>query len=145
MLPSFNEDGNLPEGVHLATESEIESRFVEVSPRRKWLGERLRDLLALARSTAKLQRVFLWGSFVTAKEAPRDLDLLLVMTSDFDLEHAPEGCKMIFEHVQARISFNADVFWTRASIGESTLELWLDTYQTARDFKRRGIVEVILS
>jgi len=25
------------------------------------------------------------------------------------------------------------------------LELWLDTYQTGRDFKRRGIVEVILS
>jgi Family of unknown function (DUF6932) len=145
VLPPFDEHGNLPEGVHRATEAEIENRFIEVTPRRKWLGNRLRELLALAKASGKLQRVFLWGSFVTAAEAPGDLDLLLVMSPDFSLEQLTQDCKIVFEHVPARLRFNADVFWTRESIGKETLELWLNTYQTTRDFKRRGIVEVVLS
>ena len=145
MLPEFNQDGNLPEGIHGATEAEVISRFATVSARRKWLGERLRGLLETAKSTGKLERVFLWGSFVTSKESPNDLDVLLVMTADFDLEQSPGGCRVLFDYAQARIHFYADVFWTKASIGQETLELWLDTYQRGKDFKRRGIVEVIIS
>ena len=51
------------------------------SPRRKWLGERFQSLLDLAKPTGKLERMFLWGSFVTSKEAPGDLDVLIVMAS----------------------------------------------------------------
>ncbi|HEY7697081.1 MAG TPA: hypothetical protein VIE88_01630, partial [Vicinamibacteria bacterium] len=70
MLPPFDKNGNLPVGVYQANEEEIAHRFVEASPRRKWLGEKLRELLLLAQSTHKLERVFIWGSFVTAEEAP---------------------------------------------------------------------------
>jgi hypothetical protein len=142
VLPAFNQDGNLPEGIHQATEAEVLSRFAATSARRKWLGERLRDLLAAARSTSKLERVFLWGSFVTSKESPNDLDVLLVMAADFALDLAPESAQTLFDHAQARIRFNADVFWTKASLSQETLALWLDTYQTGKDFKRKGIVEV---
>jgi hypothetical protein len=38
-----------------------------------------------------------------------------------------------------------NVFWTNASIDAQALQLWLDTYQTGKDFKRKGIVEVIVS
>jgi hypothetical protein len=145
MLPPFDKNGNLPVGVYQANEEEIAHRFVEASPRRKWLGEKLRELLLLAQSTHKLERVFIWGSFVTAEEAPGDLDVLLVMAKDFDLDQLPANCKIIFDHVRARLVFNADVFWTRESIGEEALALWLETYQTTRDFKLRGIVELILS
>jgi len=145
MLPEFNQDGNLPEGVHRATEAEVLSRFATTSPRRKWLDERLRDLLKTAESTGKLERVFLWGSFVTSKESPNDLDVLLVMAADFDLEQTPSNCRDLFAYTQARIRFNADVFWSKASVGQEMLDLWLDTYQVGKDFKRRGIVEVIIS
>ena len=37
----------------------------------------------------------------------------------------------------------SDVFWARASIGEEVLHLW--TYQTSRNFRNRGIVELELS
>jgi hypothetical protein len=79
MLPAFNSDGNLPEGIHCATLEAVLERFSTTSARRQWLGEQLRSLLALARATGQLSRVFLWGSFVTRKEAPNDLDVLLVM------------------------------------------------------------------
>ena len=68
-----------------------------------------------------------------------------MMSADFELNMLPENCQLLFDHAQARLRFNADFFWTKASIGDKTLELWLNTYQTGKDFKRRGIVEVILS
>jgi hypothetical protein len=59
MFPAFNQDGNLPEGMHVATEDEVFARFATPSARRQWLGEQLRSLLALAKSTGQLARVFL--------------------------------------------------------------------------------------
>ena len=145
MLPAFNHDGNLPEGIHLATEDEVFVRFATPSARRQWLGEQLRSLVTLAQSTGQLARVFLWGSFVTSKEVPNDLDVLLVMSTEFAVEAVPALAQVVFDHVQARLRFQADVFWTKASIDPQVLQLWLDTYQTGKDFTRRGIVEVIIA
>ena len=145
MLPEFNHDGNLPEGIHVATEDEVFVRFATPSARRQWLGEQLRSLVALAKSTGQLARVFLWGSFVTSKEVPNDLDVLLVMSMEFAVESVSAQAQVLFDHVQAHLRFQADVFWTKASIEPQVLHLWLDTYQTGKDFTRRGIVEVIVA
>jgi hypothetical protein len=143
VLPPFNADGNLPEGIHQASLTEVLARFGVGSARRKWLGDRMGELLSHAKTTGKLHRVFLWGSYVTAKKSPNDLDLLLVMAEDFSLDQLRQEQRVLFDHAQARIRFQADVFWTKVSIGQETLELWLDTYQVSKDLNRRGIVEVI--
>jgi predicted nucleotidyltransferase len=145
MIPEFNVDGNLPEGIHSVSEEEVLGHFATSSARRKWLGERVKEIFALAKSTGKVERIFVWGSFVTAKESPNDVDILLVMGEDFQLEAVPEECQHLFDYIRARVRFNTDVFWSKASIGEDTLSLWLETYQLTKDFKRRGIVEVKLS
>jgi len=142
VLPPFNQDGNLPEGIHPATEHELFSRFATASARRAWLGERLLELLETARGTGKLERLFLWGSFITGKGTPNDLDVLLVMAADFENDQMAEDVRLLFDHAQARIRFHADVFWTKAALPHDILDLWLDTYQTGKDFKRKGIVEV---
>ena len=145
MIPEFDLDGNLPEGIHTGTESDFFDRFTAPSTRRGWLGDRVRELLALAKATGHLERVFVWGSFVTSKESPNDIDLLLLMGADFEVEETPRRCRRVFEHASARMAFQADVFWAKSSIGEETLRLWLETYQRARDFRRRGIIEVLLA
>jgi hypothetical protein len=145
MLPEFNVDGNLPEGIHSVSEEEFFDRFATYSARRKWLGERLKEIFALAKSIGKIERIFVWGSFVSAKESPNDVDTLLIMSEDFQLEAVSEESKDLFDYIRARVRFNADIFWSKASIGEETLSLWLETYQLTKDFKRRGIVEVKLS
>ena len=145
MLPAINEKGNLPIGIHLATEDEVLARFATSTARRQWLGDRLRSLLALARLTGKLERVYLWGSFVTGKASPNDLDMLLVVAEDFSLEAVPAQCQVLFDHAHARIQFSADLFWTKSNMDQSMLKLWLATYQIGKDFNRRGIVEVDLS
>ena len=142
MIPDYNIDGNLPEGIYLVEEEEFINHFSSSSARRKWLGDRMRELLAWIKSTGQLDRIFVWGSFVSAKESPNDVDILLLMKETFQLEKISEDRKVVFDHVAARIRFHIDIFWSKSAIGERTLHLWLDTYQIAKDFKRRGIVEV---
>ena len=142
VLPEFNSEGDLPSGVHLAAWQEFHSRFGLATPRRVWLFGRLRALVELATSTGKLRRIFVWGSFVTIKPAPRDLDILLIMDEDFEVERIAPSAREIFDSTRAKLRFESDVFWARASIGEEVLQTWLETYQTSRTFQKRGIVEL---
>jgi hypothetical protein len=90
MIPGFNKDGDLPEGIYSAGEKEFLDRFTTNSSRRKWLGQRLKEIFTLAKLTKNLKRIFVWGSFVSNKESPNDIDMLLLMAEDFQLEKAPE-------------------------------------------------------
>jgi hypothetical protein len=122
----------------------LRSRAGPRSVKRIWLSGRLRALLALAGESGQLRRVFIWGSFVTLKAAPRDLDILLVMAEGFEVDAISALAQTVFDSVRAKLLFEADVFWARASIGDELLDLWLDTYQTSRSFQKRGIVELEL-
>jgi hypothetical protein len=142
VLPEFNSEGDLPSGVHVTAWKEFHLRFGLATPRRVWLFGRLRALVELATSTGKLRRIFVWGSFVTIKPAPRDLDILLIMDEDFEVERIAPSAREIFDSTRAKLRFESDVFWARASIGEEVLQTWLETYQTSRTFQKRGIVEL---
>ncbi len=144
VLPEFSPEGELPAGVHIANWQEFRSRFGTATSRRVWLSGRLDALLELAAKSGKLRRVFVWGSFVTSKPAPKDLDILLIMDEDFEVERIALPSRAVFDSVRAKLLFESDVFWARASIGEEVLNLWLETYQTSRDFRKRGIVELEL-
>lgn len=144
MLPEFTPEGDLPIGVHLTDLEEFQSHFGKSTPRRVWLLGRLQARVSLAASTEKLRRVFVWGSFVTTKPSPKDLDLLLIMDDDFEVERIAPIAQPIFDSVKAKLLFESDVFWARASIGEEILDLWLETYQISRSFRKRGIVELRL-
>lgn len=77
MVPSFNADGNLPSGVHLASWHEVCQAFGR-SPRRRALLKGLKEAIRSLKN-AKCQTVYLDGSFVSDKEAtygeePDDFD-----------------------------------------------------------------------
>lgn len=72
MIPDFDEDGNLPPGVHWATWSEVEARFGDTPHRRRLLDGFFRAVSLL--HDAGCRAVFLDGSFVTSKEVPNDFD-----------------------------------------------------------------------
>jgi len=144
VLPEFTSEGDLPTGVHVANWQEFQLRFGAATSRRVWLFGRLQALLKLAAKTGELRRVFVWGSFVTTKAAPKDLDILLIMDEEFEVERIAVPAQAVFDSVRAKLLFESDVFWARASIGEEILRLWLETYQTSRSFRKRGIVELEL-
>jgi hypothetical protein len=77
-LPEFNSLGDLPEGVHRATFDETLARFGQESLQRQFVTARLSRIYELARRTGSLERFVIFGSYVTAKPDPNDVDIILV-------------------------------------------------------------------
>jgi uncharacterized protein DUF6932 len=100
-------------------------------------------LYHLARATGKLERLILFGSYITAKPDPNDVDIILVMRDDFDVQACDEASQKLFDHPRAAETFGASVFWIRpALLVLETLEEFIAHWQITRDQTRRGIVEV---
>jgi len=72
LIPEFNAHGLLPEGIHSATWDEVRERFGGNERRRQLLAGLVAALLLLR--AAGCRRVYINGSFVTAKEVPGDFD-----------------------------------------------------------------------
>lgn len=73
MIPQFTAGGLLPQGVHPATLEEVRERFGG-NERRLQLLRGLNEALHLLKS-AGCRRIYINGSFVTAKERPNDIDV----------------------------------------------------------------------
>jgi hypothetical protein len=72
MIPKFDGNGRLPPGIHHATWTEIVTRYATSTHRRDLLNGLLDALRSL--KTAGCRVAYLDGSFVTAKEHPKDFD-----------------------------------------------------------------------
>ena len=87
----------------------------------------------------------MFGSFVTDKPEPNDVDIFMLMEDTFDSAQLSGEEVIIFDNMAAQNSEGASVFWIRrlAAIGgeQAALEDW----QIKRDRSRRGIVEVIIN
>jgi hypothetical protein len=75
----------LSPGVHRATLSEVLERFGSGSSRRVLVGLRLERIYNVAWATGHLARCVVFGSFVTAKPVPNDVDVFLLMEDTFDV------------------------------------------------------------
>ena len=140
--PDFNENGDLPVEIHAARLDEAVEHFGN-TPRRAIVARRLERIYQLARSTGHLARFIVFGSFVTAKPEPNDVDIFLLMKDSFDVRQVSTEARLVFDHAAAQNLLGASVFWIRraAAIGgeDATLAHW----QIKRDGNKRGILEVI--
>jgi len=141
--PEFNASGDLPPGIHRASPREVIAHFGQGSPQRRVVAQRLARIYALAFGTGHLARFIVFGSFVTAKPDPGDVDIFLLMENTFDTSHLSGETALIFDHVAAQNCEGASIFWIRglAALGgeQASVEHW----QIKRDGTKRGIVEVI--
>jgi hypothetical protein len=85
-IPPLDEAGLLPPGVHDCTMEEVEQVFARFqrSDQRIRLFEKLKAYLKEVRSTGFAVALLIDGSFVTSKEEPEDIDLILVLKPDHD-------------------------------------------------------------
>lgn len=143
-LPAFNAVGDLLVGVHPTTLQEVVERFGTGSIQRQAVTARLLRIYHLAQTTGKVQRFVLFGSYITAKIAPNDVDVILVMQDDFDVTACEGEVKLLFDHQQADIVLGASIFYTRPSLLIlETVEEFLAYWQIKRDQTQRGIVEIV--
>ena len=108
------------------------------------VAQRLGRTYALAASTACPVRFIVFGSFVTAKREPNDVDVFLLMDDAFGVSRVTGEARLLFDHAAAQAHFGASVFWLRrlAALGgeQATVEHW----QIRRDGGLRGIVDIAL-
>ena len=144
-LPDFNAAGDLPPGVHRAALEQVLRRFGAEKGQRSACTRRVSHLYDLARRTGCLQRFIIFGSYVTTKLDPNDVDVILVLDDGFRLEHCPVESRGLFDHAVAQARHGASVFWLRPGmlIGESLAE-FIAYWQIKRDGSKRGIVDVTL-
>jgi hypothetical protein len=143
VLPAFNEEGDLPPGVHRATLPEVLERFGQGSVQRCAVADRLQRVYQLVTSTGHLARFVVFGSFITTKEEPNDVDIILLMEDTFDLASVTGEAALPFQHMEADTHFGASVFWTRRSGAMGGEQAMIEYWQVRREGGRRGIVEIV--
>ena len=134
MLPPFDEFGNLPAGIHPCTIAELRTRFGHGSPERAVEIAELIEFIHSARE-AGIQRIIVNGSFVTASEAPNDVDVIVLPGSDY-----PRGKSGVQDD---------EVAWPFLQIivaaDEADLLAWShDDFGTDRRGRSKGVVEVLI-
>ncbi|MEB3190059.1 MAG: hypothetical protein VKL42_06915 [Snowella sp.] len=86
-IPSFDTNGHLPAGIHLATWQEVEETLA-FNPRRQELLSGLKRACESLKEVGCL-RIFISGSFATNKEFPGDFDVCWA-DENVDLEKLAE-------------------------------------------------------
>ncbi len=139
----FDENGDLPVGVYQATLAEVVEYFGKSTLQRQIIARRLSRIYELAKNTGELARFIIFGSFVTNKPSPNDVDIFMIMDDTFESDRLVGEEAVIFNHLLAQNWEGASIFWIRrlAAIGgeQSAIEHW----QIRRDGTKRGIIEVI--
>jgi hypothetical protein len=143
LWPDFNPLGDLPVGVHKATLDETIEHFGSGSLQRQLVARRLERIYNLAATTRRLARFIVFGSFITSKLAPNDVDIFMLMEDTFDLSRVSGEEAIIFHNRAAQNWEGASVFWIRRMAAIGGEEEVVRDWQIKRDGSRRGIVEVI--
>ena len=141
--PEFDHNGDLPVGNHQATLAEVLTHFGTGTVQRRLVGHRLERIYKLAVSTGQVARFVVFGSFVTAKPDPGDVDIFMIMEDSFDANQVRGEAALIFDHLAGQNVEGASVFWIRRLSVMGGEQEALEHWQTKRDKTRRGIVEVI--
>jgi hypothetical protein len=133
-LPPFDEFGNLPPGIHRCTTGELIQRFGHGSPERETQASELVRFIEMAR-LARVRRLLVNGSFVTAKAAPNDVDVVILPDSRFaDDSRRLEPDELVWPFLQIIVA--AD---------DADFEAWATTqFGTDRQRRPKGVVEISL-
>ncbi len=113
--PDFDDGGDLPVGIHQATLGEVLKHFGIGSLQRRIVAQRLVRIYDLASGTGYLARFIIFGSFVTSKPDPNDVDIFLLMEDSFAPQRVSGEAGTIFDHLAAQEYEGASVFWLKKS------------------------------
>jgi hypothetical protein len=80
----------------------VTQHFGTGSLRREIVARRLERIYGYARSTGQLYRFVVFGSFVTAKPEPNDVDIFMLMEDTFDSSKATGEAAIIFDNMAAQ-------------------------------------------
>jgi len=143
MIPDFNEDGNLPPGIHQATLAEIEEKFAYNIKRRSLFDHLLKLISDLKIIGCKI--IYLDGSFATKKILPGDMDICWDENNiDFDkaFYYMPILFDLDFPRNEQQKIYCADIFPATLVEGNSK-KFFLDFFQEDKSTNLpKGIIKL---
>lgn len=125
-MPELMQSGALPPGLHATPLAEIIERYGAGSEARERQARLLQLIVEAALYYPTIKRILVWGSFVTSKAEPGDLDYSIVVGGGYDLERILEPHRRFFVPVEARQFYGAD-----------------KTYLTIRDYPLEKYIELV--
>jgi hypothetical protein len=143
-IATFQANGDLAVGIHLATWQEVQETFA-FNPRRQEL------LSGLKRASEPLKqsscsRIYIGGSFVSNKEFPGDFDVCWA-DETVDLERLEEIDPVLLDLTNKRAAqkakYGGELFPASVTEGKSKKK-FLDFFQTTRNEEPKGIIAVDL-
>jgi hypothetical protein len=143
MIPEFDENGNLPPGIHWATWEEVVERF-GATPRRFLLIQGLQMVMEQLKA-AGCRTIYINGSFTTSKEKPNDFDACWDR-DDTDLNylqiHAPRLVNCLDRDAQ-KAKYRGEIFPSDQPVGNYGLESF-EFFQRDRFQNKKGIIAIDL-
>ena len=140
MIPDFYDGNFLPDGDHDATWSDVQQRFGS-GARRRALCDQMSKLIYLARGCG-FREVYLFGSFISGKPEPGDIDLLWVYRSS-TYESLSEGCRELLNYAIMKRRLGWDLFCCSDDPNVVSYMLTGWRMNKAKD-KTRGIIRIDL-
>ena len=119
--------------IQTASLEDIRKGFGTATPRRQFLFGRLRALVNDLVSTGRVKRVYLFGSFVSGKSSPNDIDLVVVMEAGLTTAQLGGKVSEVSQHDLCKIRYHADVFWVTEVIGDERIDDLLDVFSRDRE------------
>lgn len=147
-IPKLNKKGFLPEDIHTCTLEEIRTHFgsFKKSDRRVILCDKLFELVANAKATNLVEEIIVDGSFVTSKDKPSDIDLIVGLKESFVLNPNVELSFSDYNALskkQLRKRYRFDVFVDNK--GGPIYKKFLDFFQNVKDSdERKGVLRLRL-
>jgi predicted nucleotidyltransferase len=128
--------------LQLISLDEFAKQYGVSTPRRQFLFNQARMVISLLRATGQVKRAFVFGSFVSEKPNPNDVDFFVAMAEGFTTSHLKGKIAEVFQNEVCRIRYGVDLFWVTEAIGESRIQDMLDVFSRDRQQRYNPIVEI---
>ena len=128
----------------IASLDDLRIRFGTSTPRRQFLCRQLEIVIDQLRVTRSLKQVYLFGSFVSGKASPNDIDLLVVMNAGFSTTQLSGKALELFQHDLCRIRYHADLFWVTEAVSRASIEELLEVFSRDREGRAQSVIKVKL-
>lgn len=144
MIPEFDENGNLPPGVHFCDWQEFVERFGTNDTRRRMIAGLQLAITQL--KAAGCRTIYINGSFVTIKPNPQDFDACYD-NETVDIDYLRINAPRLLNHYDRagqKAKYRGEIFPSQQPIGNYGINSF-ELFQRDRQQNVKGIIAIDLT
>lgn len=141
MIPEFDENGNLPTGIHSASIEEVVTRFGGPSQVRQMRTTNLMLFYNLVKDFAV--GMYIDGSYTTSKLSPGDIDIILMLPSNFNFKSSPQSLRVAQIIINGRTQYQLHTFAIKKGVERKKFRERFDWFTREKNSgEEKGIIYV---